>query len=281
MRDTFSLWRAKRCRAPRRGEAHRRPPLCGGGVGWRGGPLRTINGADIGFRRTLCLHPRRAKRRAQVCGEVTVKGEGQGKQQIRRPGWHLIHRGAVPLPLVGEGLRAVKVGRDCECRARHFHIAASIALSLCHFAKGCSYFRAPAGRSPSPAGVGWRGLPLRTITGADSGFRRTACLHPRRAQRKDQVCGEVTVGSVGQGNQQSPAPRLAPHPPRSGPPSPRRGRLKHGRNWGLTANVGHDTSTFYTLLHIGLMTLLEGELVRSSPHPPRSGPPSPKRKSGE
>ena len=26
------------------------------------------------------------------------------KNKVRRPGWHLIHRGAVPLPLIGEGL---------------------------------------------------------------------------------------------------------------------------------------------------------------------------------
>ena len=44
----------------RRGEALRRPPLCGGGVGWRGSPLRTIYGADSGFRRTACIPPRRA-----------------------------------------------------------------------------------------------------------------------------------------------------------------------------------------------------------------------------
>ncbi len=36
-------------------------------------------------------------------------------------------------------------------------------------------------RRLAAARVGWRGLPLHTITGADSGFRRTANLHPRRA----------------------------------------------------------------------------------------------------
>ena len=30
----------------------------------------------------------------------------------------LIHREAVPLPLIGEGLSAAKSGRGCECRAR-------------------------------------------------------------------------------------------------------------------------------------------------------------------
>ena len=47
------------------------------GVGWRGGPLRTIKGADSGFRRTLCIPPRRAKRKAQVCGDSTVKSDGR------------------------------------------------------------------------------------------------------------------------------------------------------------------------------------------------------------
>ena len=78
----------------------------------------------------------------------------------------------------------------------------------------------PAGRSPSPGGVGWRGLPLRTIKGADSGFRRTACIHPRRAKRKAQVCGEVAVGGDGQWNKRGPAPVLAPHPPLTRSPFP-------------------------------------------------------------
>ena len=33
---------------------------------------------------------------------------------------HLIHRGAVSLPLIGEGISAVHDGRDFPCRARHF-----------------------------------------------------------------------------------------------------------------------------------------------------------------
>ena len=57
----------------------------------------------------------------------------------------------------------------------------------------------PGGAEPIAGQVGWRGLPLRTIKGADSGFRRTLCLHPRRAKRRAQVCDEVTVQSVGQG----------------------------------------------------------------------------------
>ena len=43
------------------------------------------------------------KRRAQVCGEITVGGVGQGKHAPRRGvGLIFIHRGAVPLPLEGK-----------------------------------------------------------------------------------------------------------------------------------------------------------------------------------
>ena len=68
--------------------------LWGGLEGFRGerNPSTKISGADIGFRRTYGFHPRRAKRRAQVCGEVTVKSDGQGNNKVRRLCWHLIHR---------------------------------------------------------------------------------------------------------------------------------------------------------------------------------------------
>ena len=83
------------------------------GVGWRGSPLHTITGADSGFRRTLCLHPRRAKRRAQVCGDSTVQNDGRWAGSPHPPQ-------AVPLPLRGEGLNAPESGLDFESRARHF-----------------------------------------------------------------------------------------------------------------------------------------------------------------
>ena len=86
-----------------------------------------------------------------------------------------------PFPYEGKALTPLKLGRDLHCRVRHFHCPASEALPLCPTAGGCSPSRAPAGRSPSPARVGWRGLPLRTNSGADSGFRRTYGIHPRRA----------------------------------------------------------------------------------------------------
>ena len=87
---------------------------------------------------------------------------------------HLIHRKRSPFPYEGKALTPLQVGCDCECRVRHFRNPASEALLHC-----------PAGRSPAPSpplcggGVGWRGLPLRTIKGADSGFRRTYGFHPR------------------------------------------------------------------------------------------------------
>ena len=63
-----------------------RDTLWGGLEGFRGerNPSTKISGADSGFRRTLCLHPRRAKRRALVCGEVTVQRDEQGKHAPRR-----------------------------------------------------------------------------------------------------------------------------------------------------------------------------------------------------
>ena len=85
-----------------------------GRVGWRGLPLHTFTGADSGFRRTLCLHPRRAQRKAQVCGETTIRGDGQGNNKVRRLCWHLIHREAVPLPLEGKDKARPKLGRAFE-----------------------------------------------------------------------------------------------------------------------------------------------------------------------
>ena len=94
----------------------------------------------------------------------------------------LIHRKRSPFPYEGKALTPGKMGETLPVDHGKSHIAASEALPRC-----------PAGRSPSPGGVGWRGAPLRTITGADTGFRRTLCNHPRRAKRRAQVCGEVTV----------------------------------------------------------------------------------------
>ena len=115
------------------------------------------------------------KRKAQVCGEVTVGGEGQGNNKVRRPGWHLIHRKRSPLPSLGEGISAVErwarlrmsgvpgyrrphpphavplplkgkdnaplpMGRDCECRAQ---------LTTDH----CPLFRHPSNKKDACYGV--------------------------------------------------------------------------------------------------------------------------------
>ena len=80
------------------------------GVGWRGSPLRTNKGADSGFRRTQCLHPRRAQRKVQVCGEITVQSDGQGETKYGARVGTSSTAVAVPLLLVGEGLSAVESG---------------------------------------------------------------------------------------------------------------------------------------------------------------------------
>ena len=136
-----------------------------------------------------------------------VFGVGSETTNCRRD--HLIHRKRSPFPYEGKDLTPPKMSETYNVGRDTATLAASEALPRC-----------PAGRSPSPGGVGWRGLPLRTNHGADSGFRRTLCLHPRRAKRRAQVCGEVTVKSIGQGKQQSPAPVLAPHPPLTRSPFP-------------------------------------------------------------
>ena len=106
--------RAKRCRA--------------GGAKPNAGcdtdDCHTIKGADTGFRRTACIHPRRAKRRAQVCGDSTVQNDGRRAGSPHPPQ-------AVPLPLRGEGLNAAQDGRDFPCRTRHSACPASEALPAC------------------------------------------------------------------------------------------------------------------------------------------------------
>ena len=67
-------------------------------------------------------------------------------------------------------------------------------------------------------------LPART---AASDGQRIFTRAARR--RRAQVCGEVTVRKQWTGKRQSPAPVLAPHPPRSGPPSPQGEGHKRGR----------------------------------------------------
>ena len=89
----------------RRGEALRR-------AGWAGGVYLSaqIQGADSGFRRTLCLHPRlRVSAGLRFAVRSLSKAIDRENSKVRRLCWHLIHREAVPLPLIGEGLTRGKL----------------------------------------------------------------------------------------------------------------------------------------------------------------------------
>ena len=167
---------------------------------------------------------------------------------------------AVPLLLQGEGLNAPQI------MAR-----LSMSGATLTYCGERSVAALPGGAKPFAGRVGWRGLPLRTIYGADSGFRRTLCIHPRRAQRKAQVCGEVMVQSNGRW-------AGSPHPPQA-VPLPLRGEGLNAPKSGRDCPVGRDTFSILRYF-TSAQTLREGERVRRSPHPPRSGPPSPKRQSG-
>ena len=61
--------------------------------------------------------------------ELGVRSEElNAPRQWNGPHFHLIHRGAVPLPLEGKDNTRGKLRRDCKRRARHLKIAASEAL---------------------------------------------------------------------------------------------------------------------------------------------------------
>ena len=96
----------------------------------------------------------------------------------------ILNREAVPLPLRGEGFRQLRI-RECGFPYRGERSVAALPGGA----------KPIAGFAAMRRGVGWRGSPLRTITGADSGFRRAYGFHPRRAKRRAQVCGEVTFQS--------------------------------------------------------------------------------------
>ena len=133
---------------------------------------------------------------------------------------HLIHRKRSPFPYEGKALTPLKVGETANVGRYSSQIRR---------AKRCREAGPRAGaplperrRGEAHRRQGWVGgvYPSAQIQGADSGFRRTACIHPRRAQRRAQVCGKAAVRGDEQGNQQSPAPVLAPHPPLPRSPFP-------------------------------------------------------------
>ena len=89
----------------RRGEALRR-------AGWAGGacPSAQIQGADSGFRRTACLHPRlRVIVGLRFAVRSLSKAIDRENNKVRRLCWHLIHRKRSPFPSIGEGLSAVEI----------------------------------------------------------------------------------------------------------------------------------------------------------------------------
>ena len=83
----------------------------------------------------------------------------------------ILNRGAVPLQ------HKARLRQPYERKALG-RFAKGSASPISERAKRC---RAAGGAKPNAGGVGWRGYPLRTIIGADSGFRRTYGFHPRRA----------------------------------------------------------------------------------------------------
>ena len=80
---------------------------------------------------------------------------------------HLIHRKRSPFPYEGKDLTRLKVDR------------AQMPGAMLPDRGRMLPFAQPGGAKPIAGGVGWRGLPLRTIKDADSVFRRTACIPPR------------------------------------------------------------------------------------------------------
>ena len=148
----------------RRGEAHRRQ-------GWVGGvyPSAQIQGADTGFRRTADIHPRRAQRRAQVCGDSTVQSDGRRARSPHPPQ-------AVPLPLRGEGLNAPERGGGFPCRTRHLAFRAVSTLRRITLREGewvCRSPHPPRSGPPSPQGEGLNALDYGSETSRSGRFLLT------------------------------------------------------------------------------------------------------------
>ena len=164
--------------ATRRGEAHRRHGngcrLPCGSVGWVGGvypsaPLKARTAASDGQRVFT-----RAARSAGLRFAVILLSKAM---DIGRD--HLIHRKRSPFPYEGKALTRSKFGVTFPAGSGTSKIRGERSVAAAR----------------RRAGWRWRGSPLRIFKGADSGFRRTLCNHPRRAQRRAQVCGEITVKS--------------------------------------------------------------------------------------
>ena len=84
---------------------------------------------------------------------------------------------AVPLPLEGKALTRRKVSKSSNIGRGTSHIRRAKRSR-----EGVLPFTSAGGAKPIAGGGGLEGgYPLRTVEGADSGFRRTYGFHPRRA----------------------------------------------------------------------------------------------------
>ena len=132
---------------------------------------RKVTGADSSFRRTACIHPRprvsaRIRFAVRSLSEVTDRGNTLRKGE-RGCGSPHPPRSGPPSPQ-GEGLNAAERERDClYCGER------SVAAQP---DRGRMLPFTSAGERSVAVGGADAG---RRVTGADSSFRRTACIHPR------------------------------------------------------------------------------------------------------
>ena len=151
------------------------------------------------------------KRDLQCCASVSIETSSTAKRS--------------PFSYKEKALMTLRVGNEsCKLRrAKLCHPAGPRTGALNHERR----------RGEAQRRQGWVGgvYPSAQIQGADSGFRRTLCLHPRRAQRRAQVCGDSTVQSDGQW-------AGSPHPPLPRSPFPSRGRTIRRSNWGETSSSG-------------------------------------------
>ena len=142
------------------------------------------------------------------------------------------------------------------------NISASEALPYCRTMGGCSPSRAPAGRSPSPAGVGWRGLPLRTDSRRGQRLPTDNRNLPAPArQRRAYFCGDSTVKSDGRW-------AGSPHPPQA-VPLPRKDRVE-SEEWRVELAPGSEARLAISgihvlrdLIHRGAVPLLRKDRVES------------------
>ena len=131
----------------RRGEAHRRPPLCGGGVGWRGLPLRTDSrrGQRLPTDKRHSPAPRvSAGLRFAVI--LLSKAPDVGRD-------HLIHRKRSPFPYEWKDLTPPKLGLTLHVgrATSRFRMFLVSAQTLREGERVCRSPHPPLTRSPFPS----------------------------------------------------------------------------------------------------------------------------------